>query len=101
MAQANEKPDSNGLEKTVSQAEQALRASLRPLPTETGDGTYIKDKSPTGLVRDMSHMDLKDIGTILDVVKNAASGSPIDDREYIMERVIQVCYLSFEYRVAF
>lgn len=101
MAQANEEPHTNGLRKSVSQAEQALRASLRPLPIETGDGTYIKEKSPTGLVRDMSHMDLKDIGTILDVVKNAASGSPIDDREYVMERVIQVCYPSFAYMVAF
>lgn len=90
MAAVNGKQKTNGIEKTVSQIEQAVSASLRPLPTETGDGTYIKDKSPTGLVKDITHMDLKDIGTIVDVVKNAASGEPMDDREYIMERVIQV-----------
>lgn len=93
MAQANGKPDTNGFEETFSQIEQAVSASLRPLPTETGDGTYIKDKSPTGLIQDIRNIDLSDIGTIVDVIKNAASGSPIDDREHIMERVIQVSRL--------
>lgn len=90
MAEMNLQSNSNGLAKSISQIEQAVTASLRPLPTETGDGTYVKDPSSTGLVKDLSHMDLTDIKTIVDVMKNAAMGDPIDDRKYIMERVIQV-----------
>lgn len=90
MAENNGKSDSNGLAQSISQLEQAVSASLRPLPTETGDGSYVKDSSSTGLVKDLSHIDLADIKTILDVIKSAATGDLIDDRKYITERVIQV-----------
>ena len=94
MAHTNGEPGMKRLEETVSQVKQVVSASLRPLPTQTGDGTYIADKSPTGLVQDIRHMDPKDIDTILDAVKDAITGSSIDDRDYLMERVIQVCYPS-------
>lgn len=92
MAEANGNSNANGVEKSIAQIEQAVSASLRALPTETGDGTYVRDPSSTGLAKDIRHMDLKDIGTIVDVVKNAATGDPIDDRKFVMERVIQVSF---------
>lgn len=90
MTEANGTSNANGLEKSISQIGQAVSASLRPLPTKTGDGTYVKDPKSTGLVKDLTHMDLADIKNIVDVIKEAATGDPIDDRKYIMEKVIQV-----------
>ena len=80
----------NGLGKTVSQLEKVVSASLRPLPTETGDGSYVKDSSNTGIVRDLGRMDLSDVKTIVELTKNAATGEPLNDKQYIMERLIQV-----------
>lgn len=74
----------------LSRAETALEASLRPLPKETGDGTYVNGNTTTGLAKDLSHVDLKDVKTMAEVAKSAISGDPVNDKEYIMERVIQV-----------
>lgn len=81
----------NGQENPISQAERVISASLRPLPTETGDGTYVKNDKTTGLVRDLGNLDLKDVKTIAEVARSAVTGEPTNDREYILERVIQVC----------
>ncbi|KAJ5224070.1 Psi-producing oxygenase A [Penicillium chermesinum] len=80
----------NGSDSLLSRAENAIRASLKPLPTETGDGTYVPSDTTTGLAKDLSHIDLKDVKTLVDVAKSAVSGDPVNDREYIMERVIQL-----------
>lgn len=85
-----EKFVANGIGKKVAQVEQVIAASLRPLPTQTGDGSYIPTSTTTGLAKDLGHMQLKDAKTLLDVMESAATGEPINDREYIMERVIQV-----------
>lgn len=81
----------NGQENPISQAEKVISASLRPLPTETGDGTYFKIEKITGLVRDLGNLDLKDVKTIAEVARSAVTGEPTNDREYILERGIQVC----------
>jgi hypothetical protein len=66
-----------------------LYASLRPLPTQTGDVT---DPSPfMGMLRAIRHIKLKDVGLLIKVVRQAVSGELTNDKEYIMERVIQVC----------
>lgn len=82
----------NGAGSPLAQIEQVIKASLRPMPTETGDGTYVKGNTTTGLAQDLSHVDLKDVKTLAEVAKSAITGDPINDREYIMERVIQVSY---------
>jgi linoleate 8R-lipoxygenase/9,12-octadecadienoate 8-hydroperoxide 8R-isomerase len=79
-----------GLGNTISQVENVVAASLRPLPTATGDGTYVAESTQTGLVKDLGHVDFKDVRTLVEVVKSAATGEPVDDKQYIMERVIQV-----------
>ncbi|KAL6238146.1 Psi-producing oxygenase A [Aspergillus navahoensis] len=75
---------------TISQVENVVAASLRPLPTATGDGTYVAEPAQTGLVKDLGHVDLKDVRTLAEVVKSAATGKPVDDKQYIMERVVQL-----------
>ncbi|KAL4941229.1 Psi-producing oxygenase A [Aspergillus oleicola] len=80
----------NDLGNTISQVESVVSASLRPLPTATGNGTYIAKPTQTGIVQDLAHFDLADARTLANVVKNAATGQPTDDKQYIMERVIQL-----------
>ncbi|OOF98169.1 hypothetical protein ASPCADRAFT_142143 [Aspergillus carbonarius ITEM 5010] len=90
MSGANNHSIVNGIGNKISQVEKVVSASLRPLPTATGNGTYITEPSQTGLVRDLSHVDLNDIKTLIEVVKDTATGQPVNDRHYIMERVIQL-----------
>ena len=83
-----EKESSNG---KIAQIEQVVAAALRPLPTQTGDGSYVQEPAVTGLAKDLLHFDLKDAKTLADMAKNAVTGEAVNDRDYIMERVIQVC----------
>ncbi|PWY87652.1 heme peroxidase [Aspergillus heteromorphus CBS 117.55] len=80
----------NGIGNTVSQVEKLISASLRPLPTATGDGSYVTEPSQTGLVRDLKHVDLAEVKALIEFAKDAATGEPVNDRHYIMERVIQL-----------
>lgn len=74
----------------IAQVEQVVAAALRPLPTQTGDGSYIQAPTVTGLAKDLLHFDLKDAKTLAEVAKSAITGEAVNDRDYIMERVIQV-----------
>lgn len=91
MAKSDRKSIRGDIARTFSQLNKVITASLRPLPTETGDGTYVTDPSATtGILKDIGHVHVKDVETLIDVTKSAATGEPVNDREYIMERVIQV-----------
>ncbi|KKK22805.1 hypothetical protein P175DRAFT_0470186 [Aspergillus ochraceoroseus IBT 24754] len=90
MGEGKETSVINGLGNTLSQIENVVSASLRPLPTATGDGTYLPTSTQTGLVKDLPYVDLNDVRTLVDVVKSAATGEPVNDKQYIMERVIQL-----------
>ncbi|EZF26328.1 hypothetical protein H112_01540 [Trichophyton rubrum D6] len=78
------------IEKGVSDVSRAISASLRPLPVASGDGTYLPTTHTTGILDDLAHMKLGDAGTLAEVAKLAATGQLIDDKRYIMERIIQV-----------
>ncbi|KAJ5320825.1 Psi-producing oxygenase A [Penicillium atrosanguineum] len=80
----------NGSKSPLAQAEQMVEASLRPLPTETGDGTYIKEDKTTGIIKDIPHLPIKDLEGLAVMAKSAITGDAVNDREYIMEQVIQV-----------
>ncbi|PYI22509.1 heme peroxidase [Aspergillus japonicus CBS 114.51] len=90
MATKQEKSLLNGVGSKISQVEKVISASLRPLPTTTGDGTYVTEQVQTGFVKDLGHVDLDNIKAILEIVKDTATGEPLNDRHYIMERVIQL-----------
>jgi linoleate 8R-lipoxygenase/9,12-octadecadienoate 8-hydroperoxide 8R-isomerase len=74
-----------------------ISASRRPLPDQTGDGTYLDDKpiSPgilekvNGALSDLSHLGIKDVQTLLKVAKLGKDGEPWQDKEYLMEHLIQ------------
>lgn len=72
---------------------QLVHASQRPLPTQTGDGSYIDQEVPSGLMADLRSMGFKDIKTLKEVMQTKASGALQDDKTYLMERVIQVRWI--------
>ncbi len=69
---------------------QLIHAGQRPLPTQTGDGSYIEHEVSTGMWQDLKALGFKDMNTLKDVMANKVSGTYQDDKTYIMERVIQV-----------
>lgn len=69
---------------------QAIHASREPLPNQTGDGTYLKHDQSSGLFNDLKSLGFRDLNTVKDLIKQKASGELIDDKTYIMERIIQV-----------
>ena len=75
---------------TFSQFAQVLHAAQRPLPTQTGDGSYLTKEESSGLLADIKNLGFKDIKTLKEVMENKAKGDLVDDKTYIMERVIQV-----------
>lgn len=66
-----------------------IHASRHPLPTQTGDATYLEEEpAHSSLWQDLRSLGMKDANTLREVALNKASGAPQDDRTYIMERVI-------------
>lgn len=85
------KKTTNGSKDPIVQVEQVVEASTRPLPTETGDGTYLKEDKTTGIIKDIPRLPIKDLEGLAVTVKSKLTGDDINDRDYIMEQVIQVC----------
>lgn len=67
-----------------------IKASLRPLPTQTGDNSYIEPPISAGLIKDLQKVGVSDIETLLELVKTSVSGKSTDDRTYFMERLIKL-----------
>jgi linoleate 8R-lipoxygenase/9,12-octadecadienoate 8-hydroperoxide 8R-isomerase len=84
------KKNTNGSGNPIVQVEQVVEASMRPLPTETGDGTYITEEKTTGIIKDIPHLPIKDLEGLAVNVKSKLTGDDINDRDYIMEQVIQL-----------
>lgn len=80
-----------GIADTFDAFAQLIHASQRPLPTQTGDGSYVEHQEHSGLWKDLTSMGIKDAKTLKEVLANKASGKLTDDKTMIMERVIQVC----------
>lgn len=71
---------------------QVIHASREPLPTQSGDGTYLEhghDHS-TSLFSDLRSLGFKDYGTLVELIKNKAAGGVVDDKTMLMERIIQL-----------
>ncbi|KAL1964166.1 hypothetical protein VTN77DRAFT_7254 [Rasamsonia byssochlamydoides] len=75
---------------TFEKYAQLIHASRRPLPTQTGDGTYLEHEPSSSLFQDLRALGFKDYGTLLEVMKNKASGQLVDDKTMLMERIIQL-----------
>ncbi|MCJ1385278.1 hypothetical protein MMC17_008399 [Xylographa soralifera] len=78
------------VEEAFASISSLIKASLRPLPKETGDGSYITPPISTGLLEDLQKLHIKDVKSLIQTVKAQATGDPTDDRTCLMERIIQV-----------
>ena len=67
-----------------------IDAVTHPLPTQTGDGTYIQETKPAGVVSDLTRMRPRDLKTLLDLTKTALSGDPVNDQDFLMEKLIKL-----------
>ncbi|KAI9680215.1 MAG: hypothetical protein M1829_001452 [Trizodia sp. TS-e1964] len=76
--------------KVFEQYAQLIHAAQRPLPTQTGDGTYLEEKQHSSFFTGINKLGFKDVGTVMQVLKNKQAGGPVDDKTYIMEKVIQL-----------
>ncbi|KAB8235692.1 peroxidase/cytochrome P450 family protein [Aspergillus alliaceus] len=84
-------PEQGGMVDSFKKYAALIQAARRPLPTETGDGSYIKDDSEHGSIwEDLRALKLQDVNTLKNVVENKASGQVVDDKTMLMERVIQL-----------
>jgi hypothetical protein len=78
------------VESSFTQFAHLVHAAQRPLPNQSGDGTYIEEKQQhSGLWADLRSLGFKDAKTLAEVMKNTASGALVDDKSMLMERVIQ------------
>jgi linoleate 10R-lipoxygenase len=75
----------------LEQYAQLVHASMRPLPTQSGDGAYLDHEVPSGLFSDIKSLGFKDVKTLMQVMQN--KGKLQDDKTYLMERVIQVRFM--------
>ena len=67
-----------------------IKASSAPLPTKTGDGSYITSTKSTGIFSDLIHLRPSDIPTLVDYVKTAVTHDPLNDKTYLTERLLKV-----------
>jgi cytochrome P450 len=74
-----------------------ISASRRPLPDQTGDGTYL-DLTPDtpeiikkveGTLNDLRHLGITDVTTLLEVQSKQKSGELWNDKDYLMEKLIR------------
>ena len=73
-----------------------LSAAGRPMPTETGNGTYLTDDPPDLLdriqadIQSLSHLGIRDVATLLEAQKVYLSGTFMDDKHYLTEGLTSV-----------
>jgi linoleate 10R-lipoxygenase len=76
-----------------TEAREVIHAARRPLPTETGDGSYVGDEPSSGLWKDLRSLGIKDASTLASFLENKVTGQYMDDKTMLMERVIQARFM--------
>ena len=82
--------DRQEIEDAFSSISGVIKAAFRPLPTQTGDGSYIMRPKESGILSDIAKMKPNDMETLLATAMKQISGNPVNDRSYLMEKIIQV-----------
>lgn len=67
-----------------------IKAAVAPLPTQTGDGSSIPLTKPTGALDDLIYLHPRDILTLAEVAKETITGDPVNDRTFLMERLVKL-----------
>ena len=84
-------PGRDAIEKAFEQISQVAHASLRPLPTQTGDYSYLsEDKAQSNILAQLKQLKIQDLGTLRDLAFTGISGEGVNDKNYLMERMIQL-----------
>ena len=78
------------VQSSFQQYAQLIHAAQRPLPTQSGDGSYIEETVPSGMMQDLKNLGFQDMKTLMAVMKTKATGALADDKTYLMEKVIQL-----------
>lgn len=65
-------------------------AITRPPPTQTGDGSYLKEEHHASLLNKIAGLKPSDVKTLIDLASDTIQGRPWDDREYLLERIVKV-----------
>lgn len=78
------------VDSAFDQFAQLVSASRRPLPTQTGDGSYLEHDAPSSLFQDLKALGFKDVKTFRELLASKISGALNDDKTMLMERIIQV-----------
>jgi Animal haem peroxidase len=86
---SGEIPTRADVEAAFARISTLFHASFRPLPIQTGDNTYLPDtRAKPGLLSELKHLNIRNAQTLKDILIGGLKGSHVDDRTYIMERVI-------------
>ncbi|KAG9234558.1 heme peroxidase [Amylocarpus encephaloides] len=82
----------DGIVESIEKFSKVIHLAGRPLPSSTGDGSYIVDTKPTGgLLEDLKNLRAKDYATLHMLLKKELSKDHLtDDKTMVMERVIQL-----------
>jgi linoleate 10R-lipoxygenase len=84
-------PEQAGVIDGVKNLSTVMHMAARPLPTETGNGSYIAVDDQVGsLWADIRALGIEDASTIKDLIEMTARGRLIDDKSMLMERLIRV-----------
>ena len=80
----------NEVANTFKSVASVIGAATRPLPRQTGDGSYITKQKQTGVFQDLIHMHFSDYKTLIQQTHATLTGDPVDDKTYLMERDIKL-----------
>ncbi|KAK8078122.1 hypothetical protein PG996_004292 [Apiospora saccharicola] len=66
-----------------------LQSAARPLPTQTGDGTYLEKEPPSNILDDLASLNISDVNTLIELLEQGISKNKlIDDRTMFTEHLI-------------
>jgi hypothetical protein len=82
----------DGILTSIEKFGMVMNLAGRPLPSGTGDGTYIDEPKPTSSMwDDLKTLRVKDYATLHELLEKELSGDSLtNDKTMVMERVIQV-----------
>lgn len=80
----------NHMQGIIAQFGELVYAAVRPLPTQTGDGSYLEEPESENWYKDITSLDSKDLGTIKDMSVHVVDPEPVDDKKYYQERLVNV-----------
>ncbi|KAH6648976.1 heme peroxidase [Truncatella angustata] len=79
----------HGLRATLQKYAHLVNSAARPLPTQTGDGTYMEEDTHSSIVQDLSSLRVSDINTVIQLLERSISGNKLtNDRTLFMEHLV-------------